>query len=175
MQVSLPSSKRHFDRFSRCCRAHRSGVSNTETDTQHARNAYCVLRACSRRINRPNGQSVSQSHAVIECKQTRLSRATEYTNSERSHRCCYRIRERTLTAVDYSLYFTMGQEMPPKLFLLHSPGGSGQFLGCIQPSPSEQHFDQFSRFSTAEGCDQRTHTDRQTDRHTDHATMLHQQ
>jgi len=68
----------------------------------------------------------------------------------------------------FPILHNMGQEMPPKLPISLRRAGmphNNLFLGPTDPI-SKQHLNPFSLSSTAHGCHQ------QTDRHTDHATVL---
>ena len=76
-----------------------------------------------------------------------------------------------------SLYFTMGQNMFPTKTALSNgeiEAMTEYMVPLAHPSPKpKQHLDQYSRFSTAHGRGQQTHTHRHTHRRTHARTHTH--
>ena len=93
------------------------------------------------------------------------------TAGDRPHRCCHlanNIGSRRIVTSQWT--GTCPQIVP---FLGSGPHLIHGFL-CPPESIPQKYLDLFSRFSTAYGCDEQTHThtDRHTDRHTDHGTSV---
>ena len=90
---------------------------------------------------------------------------------DRPHRCCHLANNIGSRRIVTSQWTGTCPQIAPFL-------GSGPHLihGSLCPPESipQKYLDLFSRFSTAYGCDEQTHThtDRHTDRHTDHGTSV---
>ena len=93
------------------------------------------------------------------------------TAGDRPHRCCHLANNIGSRRIVTSQWTGTCPQIVPFL-------GSGPHLihGSLCPPESipQKYLDLFSRFSTAYGCDEQTHThtDRHTDRHTDHGTSV---